>query len=158
MTTSSIKKQMKTSAPTHNIYSLTDEDFAMNHNFQSESEVVAKYIIEKLISLTMTYNTRNIIDDQIPDHCFNFFHRMFTDLLQEEYIAYDRDDMFAEVNNEQIFFDNRFSGVNDWNSLAEPHSSKIDRAASTYIKVLRNSPKTSAKNLPEIKEEKKGEK
>lgn len=114
----------------------------IGYNFTPQSEIVAKYVIEKLISLTVTNYDRNVIDQKIPNHCFEFFHRIFNDALQAEYIAYDRDDIGVEKfeQTRPIFFDNKYNGFNDWSGLCEPKSSKIDRAASTYIKVIKSNP------------------
>ncbi len=111
----------------------------IGYNFTNHSEIIAKYIIEKLISYTITNYDRNVIDQKIPNHCFEFFHRIFNDALQAEYIAYDRDDI--KLKNFEpprpVFFDNKYNGFNDWSGLSEPKSSKIDRSASTYIKVIK---------------------
>ncbi len=134
------RKNIK-SNPSRNQIVIPEEELQFQINFQDESEVVAKYIFEKLISLTLTTHIRNKIDNQIPDHCFNFYHRIFNDTLQIEYIAFDRDDMDEEIaqSKEPIFFDNKYSGLNNWNGLKEPCSSKIDRSASTYIRVIKKS-------------------
>ena len=112
----------------------------IGYDFTNHSEIIAKYIIEKLISYTITSYDRNVIDEKIPNHCFEFFHRIFNDALQAEYIAYDRDDISLERFEQKrpVFFDNRYNGFNDWSGLSEPKSSKIDRAASTYIKVVKS--------------------
>jgi len=122
-------------------------------NFTNHSAVIAQYIIEKLISYTITSHERNVIDQKIPNHCFEFFHRIFNNALQAEYIAYDRDDMNVEKveSLKPVFFDNKYSGYNDWSGLSEPKSSKIDRAASTYIKVIKSN---KGENVNEIINEK----
>ena len=129
----------------------------IGYDFTNQSEVIAKYIIEKLISYTITSHDRNEIDKKIPNHCFEFFHRIFNDALQAEYIAYDRDDINIADNiepNRPVFFDNRYNGFNDWSGLSEPKSSKIDRAASTYIKVIKsNNARNNNNNVNEINNE-----
>jgi len=135
------EKRSKLNAVTHQFEPLSPAAMKdIGYNFTNHSSVIAQYIIEKLISYTITSHERNIIDQKIPNHCFEFFHRIFNNALQAEYIAYDRDDMNVEKveSLKPVFFDNKYSGYNDWSGLSEPKSSKIDRAASTYIKVIKS--------------------
>jgi len=145
------KKNTK-AIPLNKLNGVNDEDQIMLPNFNSESEAVVKYIMEKIISLTISnHHIQTYVGEkQIAEHCFNFYHKIFNDVLQEEYIAYDRDDMeLSECESEPIFFDNKYTGINDWSVLLEPKSSKIDRAASTYIKVLKQG---DQKNTPIVTE------
>jgi len=118
-----------------------DENLIKHLNFNNESEIIARYILEKLISYTITNHTQNEINNKLPDFYFDFYRRMFIDVLQIEFMAYDRDDMVSDQtsmkNKTMSFFDNKYNGLNDWSNLLEPKSSKIDRAASTFIKIIK---------------------
>jgi hypothetical protein len=73
----------------------------------------------------------------IPDHCFEDIKRSFNNMVHTSFIAYDRDDKddknkFENLNSsklsdslsfrnvEDIFFDNKYHGINEWVDIVEP--------------------------------------
>ena len=110
-----------------------------------ESEVVVKYIIDKLISFAIFENGIKKIEKNVSKHCYDVFtHKIIQQLMAFEFMAFDRDE-FSQVSNkndpDKIFFDQVFYGNNNWSSIEEPVynifikvSTKVDRTASTLIK------------------------
>lgn len=95
------------------------------HNFNlSEGEIISNYILEKLISYAITESNKNEIEKNIGLHCFNFLKDMLNHMIQINNVAYDREDYKVVVNDETeedvVFYDNLYSGYNDWSGINEP--------------------------------------
>ena len=58
------------------------------------------------------------------NHCFGFLRTMMNQMLMLNNIAFDREDYEMETPNddskEELFFDNIYFGVNNWDGLIEP--------------------------------------
>ena len=75
-------------------------------NFQSmfftcTSESVARFMVEKFISLAVTRAHHTTIINQIPDYCFEKLKETLQTYTEIQFIAYDRDDL--EPSNQKSF-------------------------------------------------------
>jgi hypothetical protein len=88
------------------------------------SDVVAYYIIEKLISLTITNSYKKDIELNIGKHCFYFLKSLLNHMVIMESVSFDREDYNIDIKQlkkeEPIFYDTMYHGINDWSELAEP--------------------------------------
>ena len=94
-----------------------------------EAETVVKYIIEKLVSYTITESQRSEISLKIPDYTFDYVKTLVTDALRMEYLTCDLD--LTDKNKEEdyesldikprtLYLVNRISGINDYSFMAAP--------------------------------------
>jgi hypothetical protein len=128
----------------------------MDYNFSlSQGEQVANYILEKLISFTITESEKKEMEKNMGNHCFNFIKVMLNQMVMMSNIAFDREDYKIEVNDQKkkdLFYDNIYYGANDWKGICEPvllfkiyfilninfkRKNKIDRSATTNIRILK---------------------
>ena len=56
------------------------------------SENIARYIINKVISLAITQHHNAYVDKEIPQHCFMFTKKAINTVVMSQYICYDKDD------------------------------------------------------------------
>ena len=71
-------------------------------NGKNNSEIIVNYIINKIISLTITKSTLSEINKRIPQKCCDYFKESINSLISSLYIFYDKDE---ERNiNEKIIF------------------------------------------------------
>ena len=61
--------------------------------FTSTSESIAKFMIEKLISLAVTQSHHQMIINQIPDYCFDKLKQTLQIYTEIQFLSYDRDDL-----------------------------------------------------------------
>ena len=61
-------------------------------NFSIESEIIVKYIIEKIISLSITESLKNDVNKLLPDYCYNQIYQTLNIITQLDFISYDIDD------------------------------------------------------------------
>src|SRR4051812_22313225 len=83
---------------------------AENRNFTNHSEAIAQFIIEKLISYSISEAYRREVEGKIPTHCWSFMHQILDNFVKLEFIAHDRDDI-DEVD---------FYTLGDQNNLQRP--------------------------------------
>ena len=92
-------------------------------DFQS-SELIAAYIVDKLVSYTITKSDVKEIEKKIGNHCFFFVRNMLSNMVKMDSISFDREDYNIDLKQlkeeEPLFFDTVYEGVNDWNSIYEP--------------------------------------
>lgn len=69
----------------------------LSYNFNISTTVV-KYIIEKLISLTVSQSLQNKISRQIPSFCFEEIKNSLSLALYIDFINYDKDDITHKKN------------------------------------------------------------
>jgi hypothetical protein len=95
----------------------------------SSSEIIARYMVEKIISYTITDSNKKEIDKHIGNHCFFFLSKMLSQMIQMESITFDREDYKLDLNsikeNELIFYDGIYHGINDWTATIEPVNLQI---------------------------------
>jgi hypothetical protein len=97
---------------------------------QLHSEIIAKEIIEKLISFTITETYKLEIEKKLNSYTFNYLKNTFHHLLEINYITRERDD--NDLNKTQTieddlfmpqsryYYSNSYFGVNDWSEISEP--------------------------------------
>lgn len=76
-----------------------------NREFNINSETIASFVIEKLISLAITDAKRNEIEAEIPKKCFSYVTNIINNFIKLEYLPYDRDDrniLLPYSNNKNI--------------------------------------------------------
>lgn len=61
------------------------------------SENIARYIINKIISLAITQHHNACVDKEIPQHCFMFVKNAINTVVMSQYICYDKDDYNKEL-------------------------------------------------------------
>lgn len=93
-------------------------------NIDSHSEIIVKYILEKLISFTNFKHYMKNIDKNINLHCYDVFtEKVITDLVHFNNIAYEKDefsDKVTGVKEHKVFYNQVYHGNNDWSQLLEP--------------------------------------
>jgi hypothetical protein len=95
-----------------------EHSYVLENNFDNTSEIIASLIINKIISYTFTELTRKNTELKIPKHCFKYVTKMCNDFLSCTAMLYERDD--TQDNQERLFYDSKYYGINDWNIIDEP--------------------------------------
>ena len=95
-------------------------------------EIIAKVMLDKIISYVMTNISKNQVYTKVGYHCFSFIKRRITSILSMKYIPYEQCNNKQEIN---LFFDNQVNYNDTWVEIIEPSSSITERAAHTLIKV-----------------------
>ena len=62
-------------------------------NMYNESEIIVKYIFEKLLSLTISSSFKNKIERILPDYCMKEMDVVFELLTQVDFMSHDKDDI-----------------------------------------------------------------
>jgi hypothetical protein len=94
-----------------------------------DSEIIAKYLIGKIISYTITKSRRNEFQKNIPQFTYDYMKILLHDTLNMDIITYDQDihlkdtDLAVIEETRLIFHENRIYGENDYSYLREPVSS-----------------------------------
>ena len=83
---------------------IDNENFKKGFAFLNESEIIINQIIEKIISLVITYSTRNKIDRLLPNYCFQELKQSIEILSHLDFLTHDRDDLIIrqKVSKENI--------------------------------------------------------
>jgi len=81
----------------------TDQEKESNREFSVNSEEIASFILEKLISLAITEEQRRRTHDQILNKCFSYLTNMFKNYLKLEFLPHDIDDYLTEKNSESLY-------------------------------------------------------
>ncbi len=84
-------------------HTFTEQEKESNRQFSVNSEEVASFIIEKLISLAITEEQRRKTNDKIPNKCFSYLTNMIKNYLKLEFLPYDRDDYLNEKAAESLY-------------------------------------------------------
>lgn len=91
---------------------------------ESHSEIIAKYLVDKLISYTVYDQEKKHINTNLNFHCYDVFtKKVIQDLVEFEYMAYDQDEFsskFQKFEENKMFFNQVYIGTNDWSQLEEP--------------------------------------
>lgn len=99
-------------------HKIEETSYILENNFDNASETVASLIINKIISYTFTELTKKHIDNKIPRHCYKYVTKICNDFLSCTAMLYERDD--TEDNQQRLFYDSKYYGINDWNIIDEP--------------------------------------
>jgi hypothetical protein len=75
-----------------------------NKDIGVNSETIASFMIEKIISLAITGAFTNEIDSKISLKCYSYITNIINNYIKVEYLAFDRDDknMVAPINKNKI--------------------------------------------------------
>ena len=84
-------------------HTFTMQEKESNRNFSVNSEEMASFVIEKIISLAITEEQRRRTDDQIPNKCFSYLTNMIKNYLKLEFLTYERDDYIKEKTAESSY-------------------------------------------------------
>ena len=90
-----------------------------NNYFSISSESIVSFIIEKLISYTITESQKRQIYNNIPQKCFSYLTDIFKNYLKLEFLTHEFDDYSNENNiemNRKKSLMNTFNDLNDTNS------------------------------------------
>ena len=68
-------------------------------NFSNESEIIVKFIIEKIISLSMTETLINNVNKLMPEYCYNQIYETLNIIMQLDNISYEKDDYPFKIKN-----------------------------------------------------------
>lgn len=102
---------------------LSDTKFNIE-TIESHSEIVAKYILEKLISYTIYEENIKQIDKNLNLHCYDAFtKKVLQDLVKFEYMAFDKDEFSSKhkgTEENKVFFNQIYFGSNNWSQSLEP--------------------------------------
>ena len=128
--------------------------------YEYESEIISIYIIDKIISLTLSNIFNNKVDQQVTKNCYSYMIETLNTFLNSQFITIDKEDekenltlpnfnseetieknnnnIFSDnsklnISLENIYFENYFRGENFWNLINEPKANKYDRYSSTLI-------------------------
>lgn len=72
---------------------ITEEDKLNSLAYSNESEIIVKYLIEKLISLALSKSATEKVEKRIPDFCFNELKSTLDLIANLNLITYDKDDV-----------------------------------------------------------------
>ena len=76
-----------------NVHNNAKEEIPIfNSNFSTESETISRYIIEKLISFSITESLRNKVNKLLPHFCFKRIYETLDIINHIDFISYDKDD------------------------------------------------------------------
>ena len=82
---------------------VSNEEKIKSMKCSTVSEAVAKFIIEKLISLTISTSYNNEINNKISDFCFKKLKQTLDTYAELNFLAYDRDDVPNLIEKEIIY-------------------------------------------------------
>ena len=87
--------------------------FQYKPSFTSTSEQVAKYIIEKLISLSINQHFINKIENEIGTVCYRHTTKILNTLMESQFIMYDKDEQthshISDINSNNTNNNNKQS-------------------------------------------------
>ena len=112
----------------------------LSRNVSVLSEHIAKYIINKVISLAITKHNNAHVEHEVTQHCFAFTKRTINTIIMSQYICFDKDEAHADdtprnhTDINGMFYNNCHCGVNNWENTIEPSSTDVDSYASSMAK------------------------
>jgi len=89
------------------IFIPTEIEKVENRGCSMNSEQISLFIIDKLISLTLTEVSRRETNKIIPKKCFSYITNMIQNFLKLEFLPHDRDDL--HINNQEVFISRPYS-------------------------------------------------
>ena len=72
---------------------IDDNSISAKPSYNMESEIISKFIIEKLISLVLSELFTKKVETKIADYCFNDLVDILNDIKDLEFIKHDKDDL-----------------------------------------------------------------
>jgi hypothetical protein len=136
------------------------------------SEAIAKWIIEKLISLTISTSYNMEINKKISDFCFKNLKKTIDTYTELNFLAYDRDDVpniiekeikysksfNNDINNNKNNNNNNFININDFNNESEINNKINKTQIISDRKILNEDDNKKENEEKEKKEENENEK
>ena len=108
-----------------------EEETDSNPYYNNNAETIAKIIIEKMISITVTKVHSKETYERIGEHCFNYVKGSVNEILKLNYIPYE----IRHNQIEKIFFDRpKCETHNTWVEIQEPGTPIYDRCTFDQIK------------------------
>ena len=98
--------------------------FQYKPSFTSTSEQIAKYIIEKLISLSINKHFINKIENEIGTVCYKHTTKILNTLMESQFIMYDKDEQthsyISDINNNNSNINKRLFSIDIGTIEVEP--------------------------------------
>ena len=108
-----------------------EEETNSNPYYNNNAETIAKLLIEKMISITVTKVHSKETYERIGEHCFNYIKNNINEILKVNYIPYE----IRHNQIEKIFFDRpKCETHNTWVEIQEPGTPIYDRCTFDQIK------------------------
>ena len=108
-----------------------EEETNANPYYNNNAETIAKLLIEKMISITVTKVHSKETYERIGEHCFNYIKNNINEILKVNYIPYE----IRHNQIEKIFFDRpKCETHNTWVEIQEPGTPIYDRCTFDQIK------------------------
>ena len=63
-----------------------------NNKFSVESEIISNYLVEKLISLSISESLKNTVNKLLPTFCYEKLHQTLDIVTHLDFLSYDKDD------------------------------------------------------------------
>ena len=110
------------------------------------SEGIVKFILDKIINISIHQSNMNKINSQINDYCFNYIQAQIEPLFEENFINY------TKLKNDQntLFWKTQKPQENQWIEILEPNTVENDRFESSGVNV--QGIKNKKEKIDEIKE------
>ena len=109
-----------------------EEETDSNPYYNNNAETIAKIIIEKMISITVTKVHSKETYERIGEHCFNYVKGSVNEILKLNYIPYE----IRHNQIEKIFFDRpKCEKHNTWIEIKEPGTPIYDRCTYDQVKI-----------------------
>ena len=83
------------------------------------SELIAKYALDKILSYTETEINRKLDESLISPFCYEYTENLLQNTLNIMNIFYEKIDKKDDFKN-NIFLYNKFYGDDDWSVIEEP--------------------------------------
>ena len=108
-----------------------EEETNSNPYYNNNAETIAKLLIEKMISITVTKVHSKETYERIGEHCFNYIKNNINEILKVNYIPYE----IRHNQIEKIFFDRpKCETHNTWVEIQEPGTPIYDRCTFDQVK------------------------
>ena len=110
------------------------------------TEGIVKFILDKIINISIHQSNMNKINSQINDYCFNYIQAQIEPLFEENFINY------TKLKNDQntLFWKTEKPQENQWIEILEPNTVDNDRYESSGLNV--QGIKNKKEKIDEIKE------
>ena len=110
------------------------------------SEGIVKFILDKIINISIHQSNMNKINSQINDYCFDYIQAQIEPLFEENFINY------TKLKNDQntLFWKTEKPQENQWIEILEPNTVDNDRYESSGVNV--QGIKNKKEKIDEIKE------
>ena len=110
------------------------------------TEGIVKFILDKIINISIHQSNMNKINSQINDYCFDYIQAQIEPLFEENFINY------TKLKNDQntLFWKTEKPQENQWIEILEPNTVENDRYESSGVNV--QGIKNKKEKIDEIKE------